>query len=353
MPCLTGNEINRQKHHGVILFPGKEMKMDLPKTGYMGIPGIECLGGKKLAVVFYGGGDGEKPGNFISWRESKDGGVSWSDPVPAVVPMDMERQRVFDPCLWLAPDRKLWLFFASAYQKSDHARVMAGVAVAPYRNWRLPRHVAPGIMMNKPIVLQNGSWALPVSRWQNMKLSQELPPGSSIYSSEDNGKSFIYRGTAQTPPCSCNENVLLQRRDGSLWMLSRNAPRLAENFSDDAGLTWSAPAYSSLYGADSRFAMRRLNSGRILLVNHEPVKDDQPRRAKISCALSEDEGYTWKWRMLIDPRAEISYPDFSQDEDGHICLIYDRDRFGDRKLVFCKFSEAEIMAGERPELLEI
>ncbi|MDY0177546.1 MAG: sialidase family protein, partial [Lentisphaeria bacterium] len=58
-------------------------------------------GGKKLAVVFYGGGDGEKPGNFISWRESKDGGVSWSDPVPAVVPMDMERQRVFDPCLWL------------------------------------------------------------------------------------------------------------------------------------------------------------------------------------------------------------------------------------------------------------
>jgi hypothetical protein len=56
MPCLTGNEINRQKHHGVILFPGKEMKMDLPKTGYMGIPGIECLGGKNWQSSFMAAG---------------------------------------------------------------------------------------------------------------------------------------------------------------------------------------------------------------------------------------------------------------------------------------------------------
>jgi len=73
----------------------------------------------------------------------------------------------------------------------------------------------------------------------------------------------------------------------------------------------------------------------------------------MTCALSEDDAQTWKWSLLIDPRAEISYPDFCQDEEGYIHLIYDRDRYGDKKLVLCKFSEADIMAGKQPELLEI
>ena len=136
-------------------------------------------------------------------------------------------------------------------------------------------------------------------------------------------------------------------------MLSRNQPQLAENFSFDLGSSWTEPAYSALHGVDARFALRRLASGRVLLVNHGPVPEGEARRANMTCALSEDDAQTWKWSLLIDPRAEISYPDFCQDEEGYIHLIYDRDRYGDKKLVLCKFSEADIMAGKQPELLEI
>ena len=55
---------------------------------------------------------------------------------------------------------------------------------------------------------------------------------------------------------------------------------------------------------------------------------------------------TWQGGLLLDERMNVSYPDGQQTPDGTIVIAYDFDRTGAREVLFCKFREEDVMAGE-------
>ena len=43
-------------------------------------------------------------------------------------------------------------------------------------------------------------------------------------------------------------------------------------------------------------------------------------RDHLTAMLSEDEGKTWKYKLLLDERADVSYPDAKEADDGYIYI---------------------------------
>jgi predicted neuraminidase len=322
---------------------------------WQGIPGLERTATGRLYATWYTGGRDEGPDNYVLVIRSDDDGRNWSEPVLVIDPPG--RGRAYDPCLWLDPRGRLWLFWAQSEDWFDgRAGVWASVCDAPEAGdlaWSQPRRLDHGVMMNKPTALTSGEWLLPVALWARSalmsagvgeqfphpELASERHP--RVFVSTDEGESFALLGQAEVPERSFDEHMIVERRDGSLWMLVRTLYGIGESLSTDRGKTWSPGRDSGLGGPDSRFFIRRLHSGRLLLVNHHKFTG----RNNLTAMLSEDDGHTWPARLLLDARDAVSYPDGLQASDGAIFVIYDHDRQGAKEILMAVFTEADILAG--------
>ncbi|MDZ4851244.1 MAG: sialidase family protein, partial [Pirellulaceae bacterium] len=152
--------------------------------------------------------------------------------------------------------------------------------------WTAPRRLGDGIMLNKPTVLANGDWLLTSSVW---KADNSI----KVYASTNQGATFTLRGTANVPNPKTrgpDEPMIVERKDGSLWMLVR-VPGLAETISTDQGTTWTPVQRIALKHCTSRFFVRRLQSGSLLLVKHGPLDQRVPRE-KLTAYFSDDDGKT-------------------------------------------------------------
>ena len=334
----------------------------LATGGYCGIPTIEYIGNGNLWTAWYEGGDGEKPGNYISYSRSNDYGKNWTSPVPAVIPKNLEIHRAFDPCLWQCPDGRLWLFWGVAKGKLEEMQVFAAYTENPLSAkpvWSAPRSICPGIMMNKPIAVTNGDWLLPVAYWDLLEDNQRDPEmkSSRVWRSTDNGKTFAYHGSADIEKSSCDEHMLVELDPGIIKMFTRTSYGIGESISKDGGKTWSQGQDSGIYNSDSRFYFGRLKSGNLLLVKHAPgscydknvyseeqqtAYDAWKSRINLTACLSEDNGKTWPHELLIDGRNYVSYPDVTQQNDGTINIIYDRDRYNEQNIIMATLTEEDI-----------
>ena len=338
----------------VLVSPGEKYTAD--RRAFQGIPGLARAPRGRLWATWYGGGPGEGPENYVMLATSGDDGATWSDVTLVVAPEG--KTRAFDPCLWLDPTGRLWLFWAQAYQWWDgRAGVWAITTEEPDAarpDWSAPRRLADGIMMNKPTVISTGAWLLPAAVWSldpraPAKHAHDLgdKSGSNVIASTDRGKTWTFRGQAQVPERQCDEHMLVERRDGTLWMLVRTRYGIGESFSKDHGHTWSPGKPSGIeHIPHARFFIRRLASGRLLLVKHNPP--DGETRSHLTAYLSDDDGETWRGELVLDERAGVSYPDGVQAPDGVIYIIYDYDRRGARKILMATFTEADVAAG-KPE----
>ncbi|MFA6546562.1 MAG: FAD-dependent oxidoreductase [Limisphaerales bacterium] len=325
---------------------------------FQGIPGIERAANGRLWALWYAGGPGEPgegPGNYVVLVTSGDNGRTWSGPKLVIDPPGPVR--AYDPALWHAPDGRLWLFWAQSYQWWDgRSGVWATVSEnsgdeAP--RWSAPRRLCNGIMMNKPTVLSTGEWLLPASVWEraadartDAAFRHDLASenAANVHVSRDKGATWSLLGQARVPRRVFDEHMVVERKDGSLWMLVRAAYGIGESESADRGKTWSTGRESTLPNVNSRFFIRRLSSGRLLLVAHEPP--DKKTRSHLTARLSDDDGKTWRGGLLLDERAGVSYPDGVQAPDGTIYLIYDYQRTGDKQILMATFNEADVTAGK-------
>ncbi len=101
------------------------------------------------------------------------------------------------------------------------------------------------------------------------------------------------------------EPVILQLKDGRVWMLIRTQMgRFYESFSID-GVSWPAPQPSRIISSDSPAGLVRLVDGRILLLWNNSLRFPYAYggRHVLHAAISEDEGHTWRgYREVIrDP----------------------------------------------------
>ena len=126
--------------------------------------------------------------------------------------------------------------------------------------------------------------------------------------------------------------MLTRTGGGFLW----------ESHSTDKGVTWDEPRASTIANPGSRFFIRRVISGHLLLVNHCKFKG----RSHLTARLSADDGATWNDGLLLDERGGVSYLDGVQDRDGLIWVIYDRDRNGAGEILLAKFREEDVTAGK-------
>ena len=315
---------------------------------FQGIPGIECTKKGTYHAVFYTGMETEQAGNFLLVFRADDP-HGFGRPYMAVVPADPDNVRCFDPCLWTDPYGRLNLFWAQSYGMYDGRigvwRAVCSDPDAVIPEFSPPARVANGVMMNKPVALSGGDWLLPCAIWKNPAFDAEYIEDerySNVYRSSDGGKSFALIGRADYGDRLIDEHMIYERRDGSLVMLIRAAGGIGRAESRDGGATWENERDSGLGGPCSRFCVRRLKSGRLLLVNHYKFTG----RNNLTAMLSEDDGETWKGFLTIDGRANVSYPDAVESPDGMINVIYDRERYKDKEILLARITEEDILAGK-------
>ena len=321
---------------------------------YQGIPGIAVTNQGRLFAVWYGGGRGEGPENYVMIALSDDGGRSWS-PEEWVVDPPAKDVRAFDAALFASPDGALWCFWTQCRSAGleDIFDGCSGVWGSRCENpddppenfrWSFPVRICNGIMLNPPAVLSGGVWALPVSMWHARKGIEPVEePGPKMYVSADSGRTFAYRGMARIPAgsASYDEHSICELGDGTLFMLIRKSRGFWESRSADGGRTWSEVTESLIPGPGSRGYVCRLASGRLLALTN----DCRNARRNLTAFLSSDGGRSWHAKLRLDLRDATSYPAAVQDKAGFICIVHDHDRYGEGEILFSKVTEADIEAG--------
>ena len=331
-----------------------------PARLWQGIPGVERASTGRLWATWYTGGDNEGPFNHVVLVTSDNDDQPWSQPVLVIDPPG--KVRAYDPVLWLDPTGTLWLFWAQSFEGYDgRAGVWAITTSTPHLpnpQWSPPRRIADGIMMNKPTVTRDGKWLFPIAVWSNKGPGGSGPESDNavrrpaVYLSTDHGKTITRLGDTDLENRTYDEHMTVERTDGSLWMLLRTLYGIGESFSTDGGKTWSHGRPAHLTGPSTRFFIRRLASGRLLMVNHvrfaNPDKSHpwDNARKNLAALLSDDDGKTWPHELMLDQRFRVSYPDGIQSPDGVIRIIYDRGRLLEKEILLARFTEADILAGK-------
>jgi predicted neuraminidase len=322
----------------VIVLPSPQ---HIPPTKRQGVPGIERTAKGRLWTIY--GRNVESTRTYQVLKMSDDDGRSWS--VVKLMILPREGTRAMSANVWIDPVGRLWLFWGqSANMQDGRFGVWAIVADDPDADepkWSAPRRLGDGIMMNKPTVLKNGDWLLPSSVWK-------ADNSCRVLASTDQGKTFQLRGTANiADPKSRgpDEEMIVERKDGSLWMLVR-MQGMAESISNDGGKTWSPVERSTIKHNTSRFFLRRLRSGSLLLVKHGPL-EKRTKREQLTAYISDDDGKTWQGGLMIDERDDVTYPDGVQAEDGTIYLVYDYHRTPEGIIHMATFREDDVRAGKQ------
>lgn len=299
------------------------------KSLWLGIPSIEVTKGGRTFLTYYSGGAKEDIGNFSALIMSDDG-INFSEPIAVCF---KEAHRCFDPCIWLDPLGRLWYTWSVCPDDGVYG-VICDNPDAENLVFSEEFFIGNNVMMNKPTVLSSGEWAFPMAVWNYgvSAISPEFdskitPKGSFLYATCDNGKTFQKRGFADVKGRTFDEHMFLELSDGRIRVFVRQQNGIGAADSFDRGFTWNNDFPSGIESPGARFHIRRLPSGRVLLINHY----DFDKRNNLTALLSEDDGKTFPYRLLLDERDGVSYPDATVTEEGKIYITYDRGRGS-----FCK-----------------
>ena len=91
----------------------------------------------------------------------------------------------------------------------------------------------------------------------------------------------------------------------------------------------------------------------MLLINHYNYKG----RNNLTALLSEDDGKTFPYSLLLDERNKVSYPDCAEGKDGFLYIVYDRERGSKnqreeksaKEILLAKIKEEDILCGRLSE----
>jgi hypothetical protein len=190
-------------------------------------------------------------------------------------------------------------------------------------------------------VLSNGDWLRPIDNNQESKHGTR----TQFFVSRDQGRSFTFRSKFGIKDVTFSEHMAVERKDGSVLVLARTSYGIAQAESSDHGATWvNDRPFTTERGVNTRFFLRKLKSGALLLV----INDIPRGRANMTAMLSEDDGRTWPHKLMLDDRKSVSYPDGTEGSNGFLYVTYDRGRYekDEQEILFAKFTEADIKAGQ-------
>lgn len=345
-----------------ILYKPREARFAEKIRQFQGCPTLATTRGGRIYLGWYSGGTREPHmENYNLLIYSDDDGKTWSEPL-IVIPSNKELFiHALDIQLWMDPYGKLHVFWVqnntefapevlpeTAPQKP--AVAVDGYYFADFRHacWEIisenpddecpvfsePRCIDTGFLRCKPTVLSDGTWL-------NFNYDQiDERYGYSV--SRDEGKTYVRHYGKKKLATPFDETMAYEKTDGTVRMLARSSlGRLAESSSSDGLASWSEPRLSEIVAPNSRFFISRTPSGRILLISN----DDERVRKNMTVRLSDNDGESWQYKVCIDGRESLSYPD-ADFYGGKIYLAYDRERTGAKEILFISFTEEDIINGK-------
>ena len=358
--------------------PGPEYD-DAVRPGNM-IIGLDRTPKGRLWAAWVGNGD--SPNGFFMLSSSDDGGKSWSKPRVVIDPADGNfesngsqiayTRRALVGNLWTDPLGRLWCFSDQSLGYFDgrcgdwYIRCDDPDAAEPV--WTKPVRFADGCTLNKPTVLGNGDWLIPVSLWTRDRISG---PGTSkeahhdldairmanVFASTDHGKTWTplerfdvgFPREGATIGQGPTELMILGQR--STLFFSTHAKHWNTQWrswfltSDDSFKTWSKPQEVPGRLKERTFIRKHIvcKDGRIMIpFQHYVGPDDEQDRAPLDRAftnprngvlISSDGGRTWSEHGNIRLTPNDRYFGWAENDlfehpDGRITMVIRADGLG-------------------------
>lgn len=286
-----------------------------------------------LYLVYYGGqGEYARDTTVFGSRLPK-GARAWTAPVPLA--RDPFRS-VGNGVIWQAPDGLVWLFYVVRFGDTwGTSRIQAKVSRDLAATWSDAFTVAleAGMMVrNRPIVLHDGSYLLPVYFEDGADTEQVGPKSTSRFLRFDptaRQPAWEALGEVRSPKGNIQPAVV-ELEPGHLIAYARRGGGygpttdgwLVRSESRDGGRTWSPGVDSSFPNPNSAVDFLKLSSGALLLV----YNDHMWERSPLMLALSDDQDRTWPIkRALATGKNSYAYPIAFQARDGRIHLVYTSD----------------------------
>lgn len=318
----------------IVFHPGEEVSE--AHRAWQGCPTIARTKGGRLFAGWYTGGMFEPCiHNYNVLVQSDDDGQTWSRPILAVYTDYEKKCRNIDIQLWVDNLNRLWVMWThSPYTETspeatirtpfalDYHNAFTGVEALVCLNpdaeelvWEEPRAVCGGFLRCKPLIRQNGDYLFPAYDWIH-------EDRYIIRVSKDQGKTFTDVLAASKPQNRVFDETMVYEVGSRLCMMARtNLGYYLWSDSADDGQTWSEPVEYQK-APSTRFFMGRLSGGQLVYVRN--VSDTA--RTGMKVCLSEDDGATWPYELVLDDRTSVSYPDVAEGKDGALYIIHDRER---------------------------
>ena len=308
--------------------------------------------GNILYVAWYSGGKSPGPGNFVTVSTSTDEGKTWVNDQLVVYPKSPS-SRIFDPALWRDHKGQVRLYYGSAKDSLVWDGIGGVNSVEISMNgsdvaFSSPKRLTDGVMSNKPVYVSSKKITLLpvyVDKPTNADSSGVIYPenGAFIFASDDKG---LTKYSTIVLPDSLRihdePQIVEVNSEGGFLALLRTTKGIYSANSSDYGKTWSEPKPFTASGptTSSRFFIGKLVSGNLLLLSNNSMT-----RNNMTASVSKDGGKTWPYQLLLDSRENVSYPDADQTPDGAIHVVFDRDRTGAKDILYCRFTEEDILKG--------
>lgn len=298
------------------------------------------IGDGRIAAVWYSG-TREGAADVSIYYSEYSPGKGWSDPSvlidrqTAIKELGQYVRKLGNAVIFRDTNGRLWLFYATVF-----AGGWSGTSISYKRSddlgrtWGRSRKIVLGPffnlthnLKNKPILLKDGSFLIPVYHEFIRKISCVL-----WFRPDDRGGTHsMFRISSEGREI---QPALIPEEGGRILALMRNAEkgRILASRSLDMGRTWGMVSELSVPNPNSGLDAVRIDSCRYLGIgNNSPTE-----RSDLSLFGSEDCGNTWRVIARLEHRegGEFSYPSIVRSEDGlfHITYTYDRKRI--RHVVF-------------------
>lgn len=273
-------------------------------------------------VASWFGGTAEGANDVTIWVSRREGD-RWTAPVEAADGIDNGRKRYpcWNPVLFSLADGTLILFYKVGPSPSRWWGLLKR-STDQGRTWSALENIPLGIfgpIRNKPVRLADGTvlcgsstehegWQVQMERADaGLKKWEKTAP--------------LNDGTTY----GLIQPTILTHPGGRLQILCRSRQkRVVEMWSEDNGLTWTAPQKTVLLNNNSGIDAVTLADGRHLLVYNHTERGRSP----LNVAVSRD-GKTWQAAVVLESTpGEFSYPAVIQSRDGqvHITYTWNRER---------------------------
>jgi hypothetical protein len=344
---------------GILQNQGSNLNYNRTNRKWQGIASVgkDRLG--NLYAAWISGGIWEGNENYITVSLSKDKGRTWNHDKLVFFVNPEDSTRVMDASLFNDKFGNLYIAWAKHIEKK---KVISKIwAETWYSKLRLsetsgtiahtaPRRLATGIMINKPFnSVFSDQMVFPLAVWYagNPMLQQPFMYKGNY--APNNLVDFTKVGGITMNVSKQHmiyEHMFVELKNSTFLGMTRAIDGIYYSKSKD-GKIWDVGKKFTDLGANnsSRFHLAKLQSGRLIIIFNNATT-----RTNMSIYLSEDDGETWPYKMVIDTNENVSYPDMIETEPGVLNIVYDYARVPLGIINFVQVKEGDIIKNDKSEV---